>query len=180
MREYYPLCVIDPGSVSDSVARRKAESKRLTRAKLAPLLQGLPGRGGPLLKRIVERGAAKPTVLEEKLLAGGAPPAIVDAAKSLRANASSQRLRLLSSGSGGEELESLHEVLRIRVISAAAAHADERAPAGKIWASLLDGLSTHAAVIDPNRLFGEMPELLLGEVCELADLCVVDFGAASV
>jgi hypothetical protein len=178
-REYYPQSIVDPASCPSAI-RTHVDAKRLRPETLAPLLHPLTLQPRPLLSRIVDRDSSTPTALEQKLIAGGAPQEIVDDAKSLRANAAIRKIEILAAGTMESQLDSLDESLRIRANAAVASHANSPQPAANIWNALLDSLTRHAATLDPQRVFGQVPELLLGEICELSDRCLVDWGKARV
>jgi hypothetical protein len=177
--EVYPLAVTDATSVAEERLRLQVEAKRLTREILRPLFGPLTHVSRPLLRRLVDPSPTPPTVLEQKLLAAGAPATIVDDARSVRANATIRRLEVLAAGGADEDLDSVDEALRIRANAKVEVNRDRDRPAVHIWDELLTALSSQAASIDPSGLFGQMPELLLGEICDLADRCIVDFGIAS-
>lgn len=130
-------------------------------------------------RRMIEPSSTPPTALEQKLLAGGASSTIVDDARSVRANATIRRLEILAAGGVNADLDSLDEALRIRANAKVQVNRGRDRPAVHVWDDLLTLLSNQAASIDPSGLFVQMPELLLGEVCDLADRCIVEFGMAS-
>jgi hypothetical protein len=177
--EVYPLAAVDPTSVPEERLRLQVQAKRLTRDILRPLFGPLTHISRPLLRRLVDSSPALPTALEQKLLAAGASSTIVDDARSVRANATIRRLEVLAAGGADADLDSVDEALRIRTNAKVEVHRDRDRPAVHIWDDLLTALSSQAAGLDPSGLFGQMPELLLGEICDLADRCIVDFGVAA-
>ncbi len=55
-------------------------------------------------------------------------------------------------------------------------HSEDRPVVGA-WAAIQHELGIQSSVIDPDSIFGRDPFLLLGEVCELTDLCELDWGS---
>jgi hypothetical protein len=176
----WPRMVIAAADAT-SEAINKIEKKRLTAEQLRPLVPSLVGPGKALLRRITNPGGgAQPSVLEEKLLAGGASAEMVEAAKSLRAHATIRELEVASSGLWSSEdiLTDLRERLKHRVEAVRARFTGEPRPAPRIWQELTDVLTRQATAIDPRRLLLQDSDLLLGEVCQMADLCLTDWGVA--
>ena len=173
LRTDYPVGLISP---PDDPASEVILRKRLTRDRLTQVLGSLAQREFPLIRQFSDAGSTS-TALEEKLIAGGATDGIVRSAKLLRANASYNKEELLARGGFEDELKSVEEMLKLRAATAVALFETERKPAVHIWARLIDTLSPQATDIDPYRLFGN-PDLLLGEICDLADACLVDWGRA--
>lgn len=165
----YPTIVLDPSARSQEDEAIVA-AKRLTAEQLKSLVAPLTVAAPSLLRRILADGPG-PSKLEIKLLAGGADPAIVKDAISLRANASIREFELLGGGLGDEaRIADLRERLLITARAQVAIAGPPR-PANRAWQGLLATLQTHAATIDPDRLFHADPFLLLGEACELSDQC---------
>ena len=175
---HYPRAVIEPETIPDGDTRALVARKHLTRDRLGPLCANLASKPRPLIARMVEPHGDTPTVLEQKLIAGGAPAQIVADAKELRANAASRKLELLAMGGLDREIEDVRQSLRLRTNSQVALHEDKPRPARYIWDGLLQMLTLQASAIDPNNHFGRA-EFLLGEVCELADECTTNWGVAS-
>lgn len=162
-------------------AHRTYKAKRLSREHLQPLLAPIMAPARPLLKRIIEPNRDVPSVLEEKLLAGGASTRLIENAKSLRANATIMEFQNSAASLWGEDdhLENVRERLRIRVESLLELHEENSRPAIQVWSSLQDRLPQWADTIDGYGLFRKDPDLLLGEVCQMADLCELDWGQSS-
>jgi hypothetical protein len=171
--------VFNPAAAPEE-AERTYVAKRLTRGDLEALVAPLTAPVRALLRRIVEPNTDPPTILEEKLLAGGAPELLVSDAKSLRANAAIAELEYAAASlwESTSQLEDVREWLRIRVNSLLLYHAADPQPAVKVWHSLLSNLPTWADTVDGFGIFHRDPDLLLGEVCEMADLCQVNWGGA--
>lgn len=175
----WPRTLLVPASASTD-ARLKIAQKRLTAEMLGPLASGVRGAPRTLLKRITNSGSTRPSLLEEKLLAGGASPGMVEAAKSLRAQASIRELEVESRSlwSSEEVIGDLRERLRHRIEAAKTRFGTEARPAVRMWEELTDVLARQASAIDPRMLFSQDSDLLLGEICQMADLCMIDWGVA--
>jgi hypothetical protein len=176
----WPRTVISPGPISTDAAAKIAK-KRLTSEALKALVPELVNPAKILLTRITDPGRVRASVLEEKLLAGGASPEMVETAKSLRALATIREFEVASSRlwSSEEMLVDVRERLRHRVEALRARFTAEPRPAARMWQELTDVLVRQAAAIDPRRLFLQDAELLLGEVCQMADECMTDWGVVS-
>ncbi len=168
---------MDPDAAPADI-RSAVAAKTLTQEVLAPLLTGLIRDIRPLLRRIVAPASHPPTDMELKLLAGGATREIIEDAISLRANASLREYEIASADLFADEapLEDVRERLRVRVNALVSRNSGQRAPAITIWNQLLDVLATQASTIDHRGLFGRDPDLLLGEICQMSDLCVTGWG----
>ena len=75
-----------------------------------------------------------------------------------------------------EQLEDLKERVLIHANSRRSLHRTSATPAVLIWNDLLPLFSQHAANIDPDRVLAQDPMLILGELCDLSDECVFDWG----
>jgi hypothetical protein len=151
-------------------------SKCISRTRATELLDRVSGGPRPLLRRIIET-SPEPSVLEQKLIAGGATQALIGDAKELRANASIRRMEYLASTSDGDQyLEDLRQRLRVAANGLVAEHSPAPKVAAVVWNRLRTELTASAVVTDHQRIFGQDPHLLLGEVCELSDECVTDWG----
>jgi hypothetical protein len=170
----WPQQLLTPGEASGATV---LESKRITRAAAQVLFTGLTGHARPLLRRIIDT-SPQPSVLEQKLIAGGAPPPLIESAKSLRANASSRRYEHLGASMSDDSglLDDVRERLQSVTVGLMAEHSPGPKAAAVIWNRLLERLVVSAAVVDPNRIFAQDAHLLLGEVCEMADECLTDWG----
>jgi len=172
-----PAHIRDPQGLQDEV-RRRVEEKRLTQAKLRPLLGSLVGGPFSLLRRIVAPDLAQPTNLETKLIAGGVPKVIIDQAKSIRANAAIRENEIAASQLFDiqDRLDDVHQRIEI-LASAVAARFDERSnPARHIWGELQKLLQEQAKEVDPNMVYKRDPFLLLGAACGLSDECRIEWG----
>ncbi len=151
-------------------------AKCISRERAVKLLDRVSGEPRPLLKRVIET-SSEASVLEQKLIAGGATPSLIDVAKDLRANASIRRMEYLASTSGDAPyLEDLRQRLRASANGLVAEHSPAPKVAAIVWNLLRSELTASAGVVDHQRIFGQDPHFLLGEVCELADECVTDWG----
>ena len=179
LADAWPRQIIAPDAALDAL-NAKIAAKRLTRDVLAPLVAPINSAPMPLLRRLVDDGLAGTTVLEEKLLTGGATQGIVESAKSLRANAAIREAELASSGLWPQDdvLEDIRQRLELRVKALRADHEGDARPAIRMWRDLIHLLGTQAAAIDRRGIFFQDPDLLLGEICQMADLCMTDWGLA--
>ncbi len=174
---HYPRAFIEPETIPDDDTRALVARKCLTRERLAPMCARLASRPRPLIARMAEPRGDTPSVLEQKLITGGASGQIIADAKELRANATEKRLELLSMDGLELEIEDVRRSLQLRSNSQGALHEDKPRPARDIWDGLFQILTQQASAIDPKNHFGRA-EFLLGEVCELADECTTDWGTA--
>jgi hypothetical protein len=176
----WPRALLDEATLDGETGRRLA-AKRLARADLEVLLEPLRSPRRPLLQRIVDPDETHMSALEEKLVAGGAPPEIIDDAKSLRANAALRETENAAAALWQDDapLEDLRERLRVRINGLRATHMTSNTPAIDIWNDLLQILGTQATNLDHYHLFHQDPDLILGEACQMVDLCITDFGTAN-
>ncbi len=175
----WPVAIIAPGSLGDPV-KAKISAKRLTLDILAPLISPMTASPKPLLKRFLDRDLGQTTTLEQKLLAGGATEGIIRDAKSLRANAAIVEVELASRNLLPQDdvLEDVRQRLGIRVEALRSSHERDERPAIEMWRGLIGLLSGQVATIDARGIFSQDPDLLLGEICQMADLCITDWGVA--
>jgi hypothetical protein len=160
-------------------AHQLFEKKRLTPEILKPLFGSISSKIGPLLKQIVEPYKSVISPLEEKLISGGAHPALIDMAKSLRANAVAIELEQSSASlftDAEEFLEDVRQRLLSRAIAISGKHSNVANPASSIWSELMQVLADHRELIDKNRFFGQDVDILMGELCELSDQCKFAWG----
>lgn len=162
------------GNAQDLFAR-----KQLTRDHFKGAVAPITIAPQPLLKHIIDGKDQPPTLLEQKLIMGGASEEIIGHAKTLRAFASQKEYEILSSQLYDDALlDNVHERLLIRAHGLVNQHGSGKAPAAVIWNQLLNVLGQHASVIDARGLFGKDPDLLLGAVCDLSDKCKTGWGNA--
>jgi hypothetical protein len=176
-REEWLDAVFRPEQASEAV-RLRYEAKRLTRPILEPLVQALASPPKFLLKRMVESGSPRPSMLEQKLLAGGATPGLVTIAKQLRANASLREYEAVATTiwESGDLLDDIRQRLLIRVEGLLAAHERDDRPAVEVWNGLRAELQLAATTVDGLGVFYQDPDLLLGEACEMSDQCTFGWG----
>lgn len=171
----WPTYVLDE---SDEAAKERYRHKHLDRAECELFTARLRGGSTRLLRRKLNPDLPSPTRLEEKLMLAGAPDNIIEDAKVLRAFATAAEFEFLQQTASTEQqkkLADLQERLRFRATSVcAAATADPPGPA--VWESLQAALHAAPTTIDPNRVLQQDPLLLMGEVCELSDQCLVNWG----
>jgi hypothetical protein len=160
-------------------ARERFAQKRLGRDSFASIIAPIVTPPQPLLKRIINTREQRPTVLEQKLIVGGASSSIIEHAKLLRANASERELEILSSQMYDDRvLEDVQRRLLIRVDGLVNQYGTGTAPAATIWNQLLQLLAQQRDVIDSRGAFAKDPDLLLGQVCSLSDQCKSGWGFA--
>ena len=159
-------------------ARSAFEAKRMTKEQLKPLIGAIASSPQRLLERLIESDVAPPTVLEQKLLAGGASDALVRMAQTLRANSTKHKFEEFYSNSQMDDsvLEDVQQRLLVHAIGVRDLYTGESKSAVKMWTHLSDKLNEWAGGVDGRHLFGQDPHLLLGEICDLADRCLVDWG----
>jgi len=75
------------GKQLNESAEQLFRSKQITRNHLSAITDAISSQPLPLLKQMIALDAERLTALEEKLLLGGATPSLIEAAKSLRAQA---------------------------------------------------------------------------------------------
>ena len=176
----WPRSIVHPlkrsSTFEDRLRAKTLDAERLS-AIAAPLTQV----ERPLLKRFVESGSRSVTPLTQKLVLGGAPPAIVERARSLQANAHHQRFVRASQNIANENdvLSDLHERLLTYAQTATAFQESSDTPALQMWRELLEKFDRHAGQIDRHNLVGADPLLLMGETCILSDECAFGWGKSS-
>ena len=159
----------------------KINSKRLTRSYLQQILVSLTLPATTLLKRVTESDSTSVSLLERKLTEGGATDEIIDSARYLRSNA---EIRIFDFQSRSlfppdDLINDLNLRLQTYIISKNALHISSPKPAIMTWNSLLSEFSNYASSIDSNKILNADPMLLLGQVCELANACLVDWGISN-
>jgi hypothetical protein len=154
--------------------------KQLTRDHLKPLFASITSPPLALLKSVVEPETGRLSALEEKLIVGGATSEIIRKAKDLRALAIQREIENSAARiwDDGDALEDVRRRLETRVLGLMAEHRRGAMPAVIIWNKLVDVLTRHRDAIDLREFLNRDPELLLGEVCEMSDLCKTDWGIA--
>ena len=178
--ENWHKAIFSPNSAADE-AKQTVALKRLTPAVLAPLLGTFKGPPSVLLELASQLPYAGMSDLEEKLQAGGATIDVIEAAKELRAKASIIEYEHASrdlSGKAGALLNDVRARLKIRYEAIKLINKHHNSPAIYIWAELMATIAREATQLDPNSVFNRDAYLLQGELCVLADMCIVDFGVA--
>ena len=176
----WPRSVVHPNAQSTTTEER-LRAKTLDADRLAAIAAPLAQVARPLLQRFVESGSRSVTPLTQKLVLGGAPPALVERARNLQANAHHQRYTRASKNLANENavLSDLRERLLIYAQTATAVQETSDRPAVGIWQELLDRFDTQAGQIDRNNLVSADPMLLMGETCILSDECAFDWGTVT-
>lgn len=176
----WPRYVIHPDhAIPDLIT--KINAKRLTRSYLQQIVVNLTLPATTLLKRITESDSTSVSLLERKLAEGGATDAIIENARYLRSNA---QIRLFDFQSRSlfppdDLINDLNLRLQTYITSKNALHISSPNPAIMTWNSLLSEFSNNASSIDSNKVMNADPMLLLGQVCELSNACLVDWGASN-
>lgn len=117
------------------------------------------------------------TALEGKLRRAGATDQIVADAKVLRANAAIREAEVLAAAIS-DVSPSLADVrARLKVMANSVVAASHAAPSGPtVWAAVMARLGPEGAAVDPRGLFHADQMLLLGELCQISDLCEFAWG----
>ena len=156
-----------------------AHERMLTQGDLRPLLAPLAPEGSSrLLKRYTNLDAPPATVLEEKLLAGGATDEIILDAKGLRADATISETEFLGTDEEKAKWDDFLTRLQVRHNQLLARAASHNRPAVQVWNELFNLSQEALNQTDPNRLMNADLYFLVGEICSMADRCEVDFGRA--
>ena len=176
----WPSYVVHP-EILPSEAEQKMQRKRLTKAYLEECAGPIKSKAKYLLRRLTGQEFDPVSILERKLLRGGATQEVITDARSLRANAQRRRFELQAQRMSidNSRIEDLRHRLQTHFNAKKAVHAGSERPAILIWHDLLEQLAAGASNIDYHGLYSGDPMLLLGEICELADECVLDWGLAS-
>jgi hypothetical protein len=170
--------IVNPNEVPNSL-RDRVNRKRLTRVTLDRQHRILTPPIGVLLAPVLDRDATEITDLERKMLEAGAPTALVERARSLRANASRQEIELLAKSLEADDarLVDLQERLLTTAVASASVYRGQPRAAAHVFNNLLAAVHANSGVLDPHGLFSQDPMLLLGQICELSDQCKCDWGA---
>lgn len=157
--------------------KERFENKSIQAETLASFVKPLDKASRPLLRRIVDIPGARPSLLEQKMIAGGAPQELIDMAIQLRANATRFQLeRAARSAATSDHLEDVRMRLQARMAGLVAQHNNGARPAATIFNQLFALLGQQSSLIDTHSLFGQDPDLLVGAVCELSDMCKANWG----
>lgn len=173
----WPAYVTHPADVPAEFAERLS-AKTLARDQLRDLVAPITTSPRPLLRRMAEISPSPISDLERKMVSAGADTALIFDARTLRMNVIGHLQRRLSADmfTIDEQLEDLKERVLIHANSRRSLHRTSATPAVLIWNDLLPLFSQHAANIDPDRVLAQDPMLILGELCDLSDECVFDWG----
>ena len=181
-----PLSALWPRSVAHPEKRstrteERLRAKTLDANRLSRIAEPISRAGRPLLKRFVESGSGPVSSLTQKLVLGGATPALIQRARNLHANAHHQRFVRASQNLEVNHalLTDLHERLLAYADTAAAIHESSPRPAILMWDHLLEKFDRYAGNIDRNNLVRADPMLLMGESCILSDQCDFNWGGTS-
>ena len=175
LADAWPQAILEPEGAE--AVEQRAETKRIDRERLQPMLGRLEGGEHPLLAAIADPDQLRATALEWKLEAAGASPGLIDRAKQLRAQAA-MRVAEVRTGSL-YDVDALVADLHFRLLNAAEAVADvfaTNAPAAAVWNHLEQRLSANPNAYDPRSVLSQDHLLLLGEICQLSDECRFRWG----
>lgn len=184
--ESWPRHVLDP-TISDTDTRARVERKRLTQARLIVyrrLLLPVP-QPAPLTRsdRPSEESAgqspSEPTDLTRKLREAGASQDLIQQARHLRAAAVRHEFELFARTFDPRDprLDDVQQRLLVEAIASSGIRRGQPNAAANVFNDVRTSLHANRGTIDPSGLFGQDPMLLLGELCELSDQCLTDWGA---
>lgn len=155
------------------------DKKRLTRDHFRSSVAQVSKPAQPLLRRVVDSSVLSATLLEKKLLIGGASQQLIQHAKSLRAQASQLEYEQKTSAIYDDRtLDDVRERLLLRTAGLVNEYGKGPTPAAAIWNRLVETLGDQRSTIDSRGIFHQDPDLLLGEVCQLSDFCKTSWGNA--
>ena len=171
----FPAALIQAETATEAATALLA-AKRLDRETLTGLFGPLDPPVG-LLREIADSDALAASALEGKLRRAGALDDIVDDAKTLRANAAIREAEVLAGtlGDFGPALEDVRARLKV-IANSVVAVTQTEPPAPAVWAAVMARLAAEGAAADPRRLFHSDQMLLLGELCQVSDLCEFGWG----
>ncbi|MFO1306107.1 MAG: dsDNA nuclease domain-containing protein [Burkholderiales bacterium] len=157
------------------------EAKRLSRESLRKIIEPIITPPLPLLRQLTDSTSNAKSTLEQKLLAGGADSEMIHSARTLRANAQVRwfQVQAASLYPRTDALSDLNLRLQSLFLGLRAMHANDPRPAVAIWNDVLNRLTANPDMYDRAGLMGGDAFLLLGHICQLAELCRVDWGIAN-
>ncbi|GBE39844.1 hypothetical protein BMS3Bbin08_02476 [bacterium BMS3Bbin08] len=181
----WPSYIRHPFSISDRKIKL-VDAKHITYKKCSSIIGIKDKKPTLLLERVLNPKLPPPTALESKLIKGGATEEIVSDAKMLRANAVMHEAEVLSrdlySSSSGlsddSEFQNVQNRLIVRTNATVAHNYKKDRPAIDIWNDLIGHLQSNSSQFDPNSLFEQDVFLLMGEICEISDQCITNWGIA--
>jgi hypothetical protein len=169
LAELWPRAILDSVSAEETM-RELISAKRIDRPRLEPILGRLAGSDRALLELITDPDRLRVTDLERKMLAAGAPPALVAQAKQVRAQAVHRILEFRASSL--LDVDRLLADMEFRLLSTAnVASATAEGASGAVWAAIESQLRAHPADHDPRWILHQEPLLLMGAICEYSDEC---------
>jgi len=172
LADQFPAVLVQP-TTADEAAQKLVEAKRLDRDTLVDLFGELTT-SKALLDQIADPALLTATALERKLRLAGADDAVVEDAKTLRANAAIREAEILSASYNDQEALLGDVRARLKIIANSVVATAGDPPGPTVWADVMSRLPTEAQSVDQSRLFDADQMLLLGELCQMSDLC--DFG----
>ncbi len=173
----WPSYISNPSTRTPENIQR-LNAKRLTKERLKEIVAPLCTPPRQLLKRLIDPSSYTISVLDRKLLAGGATEEINKLARNLHANSQEHFYMQQAMDMFKTEalLDDLNQRIEIYALSKVAEQAHSSRPAVSLWNALLTEFTANAANIDLNRIMNADPLLLLGQACDLSNRCVFNWG----
>lgn len=172
----WPKAAITPRNFAREI-RTRFERKCLRKEDLAPLFSDLQIGSSILLSQLADP-AIRTTALEDKLRAAGHSEQTVENAKQLRARAAIRESELHAAHS--DPAPNLEDVrIRLRMLADAVLEEvlSEEMPPAHVWSRLQNRIEAQRSSLDQGSLFNQDAFVLLGELCQISDLCEFSWGA---
>jgi hypothetical protein len=174
LADQFPAVLVQP-SDADEAATKLVAAKRLDRDTLVALFGPLTA-SKALLDQIADPAMLAATALERKLRLAGAPDPVVEDAQRLRAHAAIREAEVLSA-TYGDQAAILGDVrARLKIVGNSVAATAGDPPGPEVWAGVMSRLAAEAKAVDQSGLFDADAMLLLGELCQVSDLCEFGWG----
>jgi hypothetical protein len=173
LADAWPAVLFEPLDEKDERAVLVA-GKRLRFDRLAPVFEPLKDGSLIRLEDVLEDDELNASAMIRKLRLAGATEPLLQRARSLRAAAAKREIEVRSrdmTGRAEVDFEDLDQRLLTAAVASAEAVGELEAPAGKIFADLLNRLSASPATYDPMSLLGRDGLALTGGVLQLSDEC---------
>ena len=178
LADEFPAALVQPATAGEAAAAL-VRAKRLDFDTLVALFGALHA-PPVLLRQISDPAALATSALEGKLRLAGANDPIVADAKNLRAQAAYRKAELLASSLFNPAAAIDDVRARLKLLgNSVVATVNAEPPGPGVWAAVMSRLGGEAQAVDPARLFGADQMLLLGELCEVSDLCQFGWGAGA-
>jgi hypothetical protein len=175
LKTRWPKALLKPSNYAQAI-RDRFEAKRIDRADIEPLLASLHF-DAPILLQSMADPASRTTALEDKLRAAGLSETTITHAKNLRAAASKREAELSASTlEPSPRLEDVRQRLKVLADAVVDEVKAEKAHAAQIWSRIQARIVSQTTALDQTSLFLQDAFVLLGELCELSDLCEFSWG----